>query len=129
MLLPWSLAQYVIVEPAAEPVLVPVPVLALVLLLQPATVAASAAAIANMAMGEGRGTILTLPVFGFFGSLLAPVDLEFVDGEGAGPAGGQAAVGEPDQMIHRLASPVRQPGALATQPHGIAIFSLFQAFF
>ena len=46
-----------------------------------------------MAMGEGRGTILTLPVFGFFGSLLAPVDLEFVDGEGAGPAGGQAAVG------------------------------------
>jgi hypothetical protein len=64
------------VEPAAVLVLE----LALVLLLQPATVAASAAAIANMAMGEGRGTILTLPVFGFFGSLLAPVDLEFVDG-------------------------------------------------
>src|ERR1700735_1584157 len=66
------------VEPAA--VLVLVLVLPLVLLLQPATVAASAAAIANMAMGEGRGTILTLPVFGFFGSLLAPVDFEFVDG-------------------------------------------------
>jgi hypothetical protein len=33
-----------------------------------------------MAMGGGRRTILTLPVFGFFGSLLAPVDLEFVDG-------------------------------------------------
>src|SRR5579859_7312058 len=35
---------------------------------------------ASMARGEGRRTILTLPVFGFFGSLLAPVDLEFVDG-------------------------------------------------
>ena len=104
-------------------------VLALVLLLQPATVAASAAAIANMAMGERRGTILTLPVFRFFGSLLAPVDLEFVDGEGAGPAGRQAAVGEPDRIIHRCASPVWQPRALATQPHGIAILTLFQAFF
>jgi hypothetical protein len=115
-----------------------------VLLLQPATVAASAAAIANMAMGEGRGTILTLPVFGFFGSRLAPVDLEFVDGisllggaevgfqpgvgEGAGPAW-TGCVDEPDRLIHRCTSPVRQPGALATQPHGIAIFTLFQAFF
>jgi hypothetical protein len=115
----------VIVEPAAALVLV----LALVLLLQPATVAASAAAIANMAMGEGRGTILTLPVFGFFGSLLAPVDLEFVDGEGTGPAGRHDAVGEPDWTIHRCTSPVRQPSALATQPHGLAIFTLFQAFF
>jgi hypothetical protein len=87
-----------------------------VLLLQPATVAASAAAIANMAMGEGRGTILTLPVSGFFGSLLAPVGLEFVDGiavfgwsRGRLPATGsetaldrrvgQAAVGEPDRII------------------------------
>jgi hypothetical protein len=82
-----------------------------------------------MAMGEGRGTILTLPVCGFFGSLLAPVDLEFVDGEDAGPARGQAGVGEPDRMIHRSTSPVRQPRALATQPHGIAIRPLFQAFF
>jgi hypothetical protein len=49
-------------------------------------------------------------------------------GEGSGPADGEAAVGEPDRMIHRCTSPVRQPGALATQPHGIAIFSLFQAF-
>jgi hypothetical protein len=82
-----------------------------------------------MAMGEGRGMILTLPVFGFFGSLLAPVDLEFVNEEGAGPAGRQAAVGEHDPMIHRCTSPVRQPGALATQPNGIAILTLFQAFF
>jgi hypothetical protein len=97
-----------------------------------------------MAMGEGRGTILTLPVFGFFGSRLAPVDLEFVDGisvlggaeVGFQPVGskalghrGQAAVDEPDRMIHRCTSRVRQPGALATQPHGIAIFTLFQAFF
>ena len=104
-------------------------VLALVLLLQPATVAASAAAIANMATGEGRGTILTLPVSGFFGSLLAPVDLEFVDGEGAGPAGGQAAVGEPDRMIHPCTSRVSQPAALTTQPNGSAIFTLFQGFF
>jgi hypothetical protein len=66
-----------------------------------------------MAMGEGRGTILTLPVFGFFGSLLAPVDLEFVDGIAV--LGG--AVG-------RLPA-----SALATQPHGTAIFTLFQAFF
>src|SRR5580704_1705888 len=98
------------VEPAAVLVLE----LALVLLLQPATVAASAAAIANMAMGEGRGTILTLPVFRFFGSLLAPVDLEFADGVAV--LGG-AEVG------------FQPPGALATQPHGIAIFTLFQAFF
>jgi hypothetical protein len=52
-----------------------------------------------MAMGGGRRTILTLPVFGFFGSLLAPVDLEFVE------------------------------GALATQPYGSAIPTLFQGFF
>jgi hypothetical protein len=83
----------VVVEPAAVLVLV------LGLLLQPATVAASAAATASMAMEEGRRTILTLPVFGFFGSLLAPVDSEFVE------------------------------GALATQPHGSAISTLFQAFF
>src|ERR1700735_4342618 len=98
------------VEPAA--VLVLVLVLPLVLLLQPATVAASAAAIANMAMGEGRGTILTLPVFGFFGSLLAPVDLEFVDGEGAGPVGGQAAVGgtrPDDPSMHLPCAATRRP--------------------
>jgi hypothetical protein len=67
-----------------------------------------------MAMGEGRGTILTLPVFGFFGSLLAPVDLEFVDGIAV--LGG-AVVG------------FQPVGSDATQPHGIAIFTLFQAFF
>jgi hypothetical protein len=96
-------------------------------------------------MGEGRGTILTLPVSGFFGSLLAPVGLEFVEGiavlvgaeVGFQPLGsekaldrrvGQAAVGEPDRIIDRCTSPVWQPGAL-TQPHGIAIITLFQAFF
>src|ERR1700733_5792191 len=65
-----------------------------------------------MAMGEGRGTILTLPVFGFFGSLLAPVDLEFVDGEGAGPVGGQAAVGgtRPDEpSMHLPCAATRRP--------------------
>jgi hypothetical protein len=99
-----------------------------------------------MAMGEGRRTILTLPVFGLFGSLPAPVDSEFVDGvavlggaevrfqpvgvgDGAAPAGGQAAVGEPDRMIHPCTSRVSQPAALTTQPNGSAIFTLFQGFF
>jgi len=71
-------------------------------------VAASAAAIANMAMGEGRGTILTLRVFGFFGSLLAPVDLEFVDGiavleprSASSQWGSEKALGQP---VDRLPS-------------------------
>src|ERR1700735_1109760 len=89
------------VEPAA--VLVLVLVLPLVLLLQPATVAASAAAIANMAMGEGRGTILTLPVFGFFGSLLAPVDLEFVDGRAV--LGGAVVGFQPAPLQHSPMEP------------------------
>jgi hypothetical protein len=67
-----------------------------------------------MTMGEGRGTILTLPVFGFFGSPLAPVDLEFV--------AGVAVLGGAEVGFQPL-------GVLATQPHGIAIFTLFQAFF
>src|SRR5579872_6265006 len=95
MLLPWSLAQYVIVVPA----LVLEPVLVVALLLHPAMVpamaAAMAAVIANMVTGGGRRTILTL---------LAGVDLEFVDGVAV--LGGALAAVPADATCASWAPPV-----------------------